>query len=132
MDRLRPRAADIGQIPASDDIASAWPGGDLDLRAVRCLLVLGEERHYGRSAERLHMSQPGLSRVIAALETRVGAALVARNSRPVRLTGQGEVLAWHGRRLLAQQQAAFEHLAAATALDSARSAASGPAERATP
>lgn len=85
---------------------------DLDLRAVRCLLVLGEERHYGRAAERLHLSQPGLSRAIAALERSVGAPLVLRSSRPVGLTREGEVLAWHGRRLLAQQRAAFEQLAA--------------------
>jgi DNA-binding transcriptional LysR family regulator len=85
---------------------------DLDLRAVRCLLVLSEERHYGRAAERLHISQPGLSRTIAVLEARVGACLVTRSARPVRLTEEGEILARHGSRLLAEQQKAFEHLAA--------------------
>jgi DNA-binding transcriptional LysR family regulator len=75
--------------------------------------VLSEERHYGRAAERLHMSQPGLSRTIAVLEARVGASLVVRSARPVRLTRAGDVLVQHGLRLLAEQQAAFEDLAAA-------------------
>jgi hypothetical protein len=84
---------------------------DLDLRAIRCLLVLGDERHYGRAASRLNMSQPGLSRCIAVLERRVGLDLVVRSMRPVRLTAQGELLALHGRRLLDEQRAAFERLA---------------------
>jgi DNA-binding transcriptional LysR family regulator len=91
-----------------------WDEGfrDLDLRAVRCLVVLGEEHHFQHAALRLRMSQPGLSRAITALERRVGADLVVRSSRPVRLTAPGEVLATHGRRLLAAQQVAFESLAA--------------------
>jgi DNA-binding transcriptional LysR family regulator len=91
-----------------------WDDGfrDLDLRAVRCLVVLGEEHHFQHAALRLRMSQPGLSRAIAALERRVGAELVVRSSRPVQLTAPGQVLAAHGRRLLAAQQVAFESLAA--------------------
>jgi DNA-binding transcriptional LysR family regulator len=83
---------------------------DLDLRAVRCLAVLEEERHFGRAAARLHMSQPGLSRVISALETRLGAILVVRATRPVRLTPRGNTLVRYGRRLLALQQDAFNEL----------------------
>lgn len=97
------------------ELARSAASRDLDLRAVRCLLVLSEERHYGHAAERLHMSQPGLSRTIAVLEARVGACLVLRSARPVRLTAEGEVLASHGRRLLAEQEEAFKHLAAAAA-----------------
>lgn len=98
---------------------------DLDLRAVRCLLVLGEEQHYGRAAVRVHMSQPGLSRAIAALERRVGTSLVIRSSRPVRLTEQGLILAVHGRRLLAEQRHAFRSLAESLAGDADRCAAPG-------
>jgi DNA-binding transcriptional LysR family regulator len=102
------------------EIASRGANRDLDLRALRCLLVLGEAGHYGRAAERLHMSQPGLSRAIAVLEGRVGACLVERDARPLRLSREGEVLAWHARRLLAEQQAAFQHLAATALVDSGR------------
>ncbi|MGD0980090.1 MAG: LysR family transcriptional regulator [Solirubrobacteraceae bacterium] len=97
------------------EFARSAASRDLDLRAVRCLLVLSEERHYGHAAERLHMSQPGLSRTIAVLEARVGACLVLRSARPVRLTPEGEVLASHGRRLLAEQEEAFKDLATAAA-----------------
>lgn len=91
------------------------PVRDLDLRAIRCLVVLGEERHYGRACARLHVSQPGLSRTISILERRVGTALVVRSTRPIRLTPAGDVLVRHGRRLLAEQGAAFDRLAAVLA-----------------
>ncbi len=81
---------------------------DLDLRAIRCLVVLSDEHNYTRAAERLHMSQSGVSRSILALEERVGALLVTRGARPMSLTRQGEILADHGRRLLAAQQAALD------------------------
>jgi hypothetical protein len=84
------------------------PSFDLDLRTIRCFLILADERHYQRAAARLHMSQPGLSRTIASLEARVGAILVVRSVRPVTLTRQGEILAAHGRRLLNAQQKAFD------------------------
>lgn len=92
----------------------AWSGAvrDLDLRAIRCLVVLSEEQHYGRACERLHVSQPGLSRTISILEGRIGATLIERSMRPIRLTPAGEVLVIHGRRLLAQQREAFDRLAA--------------------
>jgi DNA-binding transcriptional LysR family regulator len=96
----------------NDGILECGDCPDLDLWSIRCLLVLGDERHYGRAAARLHMSQPGLSRSIAVLERRVGLDLVVRSTRPVRLTLQGEILALYGRRLLAEQRVAFEHLAA--------------------
>jgi hypothetical protein len=92
----------------------AWSGAvrDLDLRAIRCLVVLSEEQHYGRACERLHVSQPGLSRTISILEGRIGATLIERSMRPISLTPAGEVLVIHGRRLLAQQREAFDRLAA--------------------
>ena len=91
---------------------------DLDLRAIRCLIVLADERNFTRAATRLHMSQPGLSRAILSLEERIGAALVARGPRPVTLTKQGRLLALHGRRLLEQQQIAIEAVLASTVVRS--------------
>jgi hypothetical protein len=93
-----------------DAAAAARPSSDLDLWAVRCLLVLTDERHYVRAAARLHISQPGLSRAIVALERRLGATLIVRGARPLALTPEGQIVASHGRQLLLQQQAARDEI----------------------
>lgn len=61
----------------------------IDLRQLRCFKVLGETLHFGQAAALLHISQPPLSRHIAALEKNLGVQLLARNSRSVRLTPAG-------------------------------------------
>ncbi|MGC0252193.1 LysR family transcriptional regulator [Pseudactinotalea sp. Z1748] len=57
---------------------------------VRCFVVVAEELHFGRAAERLHMTQPPLSRQIQKLERHIGLQLLDRNSRGVALTPAGE------------------------------------------
>ncbi len=59
------------------------------LQQIECLIVLAEELHFGRTAERLGYSQSRVSQLIATLESRVGARLVARTSRRVSLTRAG-------------------------------------------
>src|SRR5512132_1935602 len=81
-------------------------------------LAVAEELHFGRAAERLHVSQPRVSRVIAALEREVGGVLFERTSRRVRLTPLGS-------RLRAGWQLGFAQIRAA--LDDARAAARQPA-----
>lgn len=68
---------------------------DVDLRRLRYLVVLARERHFGRAAEALGISQPSLSQGIARLEREVGAPLVDREQRPVDLTPAGRALV-HG------------------------------------
>ena len=60
-----------------------------DLRLVRSFAVLGEELHFGRAAERLSIAQPVLSRQIARLESQLGAPLLTRANRRLRLTPAG-------------------------------------------
>jgi DNA-binding transcriptional LysR family regulator len=72
----------------------------LELRELRYFTVLCEELHFGRAAERLHISQSPLSQAIAQLERKLGTRLLDRSSRHVRLTPAGQVLLEHGRRLL--------------------------------
>ncbi|GJF32692.1 LysR family transcriptional regulator [Kitasatospora sp. NE20-6] len=56
-------------------------------------LTLAEELHFGRTAERLHVTTGRISQVVRALEHRVGAPLFERTSRTVRLTPIGRQLA---------------------------------------
>jgi DNA-binding transcriptional LysR family regulator len=62
----------------------------VNLREVETFLVLTEELHFGRTAERLRLSQGRVSQTIQALEREVGGALFERSSRHVRLTRLGE------------------------------------------
>jgi DNA-binding transcriptional LysR family regulator len=65
----------------------------LDIKPLRCFLVLAETQNFHRAAERLHMAQPTLSRQIAALERAVGTPLFERRTRQVALTAAGAAYA---------------------------------------
>lgn len=60
---------------------------------LRALVALADERHFGRAAQRLHLSQPALSRQIARLEGEVGTTLFRRSTRGVTPTPSGDRLA---------------------------------------
>lgn len=64
----------------------------MEVHKARAFLTVAEELHFGRAAQRLHMAQPPLSRLIRQLETELGATLFQRNTRHVALTPQGEAL----------------------------------------
>ena len=61
-----------------------------EISQLRCFVAVAEELHFSRAAERLNMTQPPLSRQIRLLEHQVGARLLERNSRSVRLTAAGK------------------------------------------
>lgn len=63
---------------------------DLNLQQLRVFLVLGQELHFGRAADRLVLTQPYVSRTLASLERRIGGRLLDRTSRRVTLTPLGE------------------------------------------
>ena len=64
----------------------------VETRELSYFVVLAEELHFGRAAERLGMTQPPLSRAIRQLERRIGAPLFERTSRRVTLTLAGTTL----------------------------------------
>lgn len=87
----------------------------LEVRELEAFLAVADELHFGRAGERLHVSQSRVSQLLAALERRVGARLVERTSRRVRLTPLGD-------RFAAELRPAYEELGAvvARARESAR------------
>ncbi|MFD9406531.1 LysR family transcriptional regulator [Streptomyces sp. NPDC059989] len=64
----------------------------MELRDIEIFLVLADELHFGRTAERLLVSQARVSQAIRKQERRIGAALFERTSRSVRLTSVGRQL----------------------------------------
>ena len=89
---------------------------DVELRELRIFLTLADELHFGRTANRLGISQPGVSEAVRVLESRLGIKVFDRTSRRVRLTPAGETL----RRDLVPVLAALDQaLAAASELSRA-------------
>ena len=67
----------------------------LELRLLNYFLVLSEELHYTKAAERLHISQPTLSNQIKLLEDTMGAKLFKHEGKKTLLTEEGQILKDH-------------------------------------
>src|SRR5947209_10352449 len=78
----------------------------MELRQLRYLVALADERQFTRAAAREHVAQPALSQQIRRLENELGLRLVERTTRHVTITDAGELLVARGRRVLAELDAA--------------------------
>lgn len=80
----------------------------MELRHLRCFLAIVEEGSLTRAAQRLHLSQPVVSRTLAQVEAHVGVRLVDRSTHHLQLTPAGEAFAARATTALAAVEAAFD------------------------
>src|SRR4051812_22378788 len=92
----------------------------MDLRQLRYLVALAEERSFTGAAGRLRIAQPAVSQQIAKLEAELGVALADRTTRRVGMTQAGDRLVEHARRILRQVDVAADDVAAIAGLRAGR------------
>lgn len=73
----------------------------LTVKLLQTFLAVARHRHFGKAAQMLNMTQPGISQHIARLEGQLGVRLIQRSSRNITLTSAGILLVDHAKRLLA-------------------------------
>ena len=73
----------------------------MELEQLRVFLAVAEHESFSAAARALFVSHSTTSRAVAALERELGAALLLREGRTVRLTREGEILSEDARRVLA-------------------------------
>lgn len=76
----------------------------MEINRARAFLAVAEELHFGRAAQRLHIAQPPLSRMIRALEQDLQTQLFERTSHRVVLTPVGQALVEPARELVMQSE----------------------------
>ena len=73
----------------------------MELRLLRYFLVIAREENITRAAERLHISQPSLSKQLMELEQEIGKPLLVRGKRKITLTEDGVLLRRRAEEILA-------------------------------
>lgn len=81
-----------------------------DLRLLQCFVIVSEELHFGRAAERLSIGQPAVMRTVELLERRLGVELLRRGAKKVELTAVGERMLLGSRDLLERHAGLIEEV----------------------
>jgi len=84
-------------------------------RHLRTLVEVARQKSVGRAAEVLHVSQPAVTKTLRELEAALGASLVERDGRGIRITRFGEVFLGHAGASLAAMQRGIDSVARAQA-----------------
>lgn len=92
----------------------------MNLNHLRVFASVAQHGSLTRAARALHVSQPAVSKQLGDLESDLGAVLVDRLPRGVRLTAAGEVLFAHAQRILNAERAAESELRDLVELDAGR------------
>ena len=85
----------------------------MDLELLRTFLELNRTRHFGRSAEALHVTQAAVRSRLKSLEAQLGVTLFVRNRREMRLTTEGARLVQHAERQISSWRIARQDVALA-------------------
>jgi DNA-binding transcriptional LysR family regulator len=85
----------------------------MEIRTLKQFIAVAEELHFGRAAERLHMSQPPLSYAIKRLEQELRVKLFERDKKHVAITPAGRIFLERAYSVLEQLQIAVEDVQAA-------------------
>ncbi|MBA1276281.1 MULTISPECIES: hydrogen peroxide-inducible genes activator [Pseudomonadaceae] len=80
----------------------------MTLTELRYIVTLAQESHFGRAAERCHVSQPTLSVGVKKLEDELGVLIFERTKSAVRLTPVGEGIVTQAQKVLEQAQSIRE------------------------
>lgn len=108
-------AANVRVRPVRWPVNQYRPLNMININHIYAFLELVEQRNFNAAAEKLHLTQSGLSRKISAIEERVNQRLFERTTRFVRPTRAAMVLARHWREALASYQAGLAEIGATDA-----------------
>jgi DNA-binding transcriptional LysR family regulator len=92
----------------------------MDYILLKYFITVAEELSFSKAAQRLHISQPPLTRAISKLEYQLGLKLFERTTRQVTLTPHGRYLLHEAKRLLDEMERTARAVRHATTVDSSR------------